>query len=184
MSARDWQQALLALARQHFEAQVLGRGAPGPRDVAPACPEAAGVFVSLHVDGELRGCLGTLEDAEQLAASVARLAADVAHRDWRFAPVLPAEMVRTTIEISVLTAPEPVGDLSTIVVGRHGLIVEQGRARGLLLPQVAVEHGWDREALLGHTCLKAGLQPDAWRRGAAVFCFEAIVFAETGVHPT
>jgi hypothetical protein len=101
-----------------------------------------------------------------------------ASSDPRFSRVTAAEWPAVDLEISVLGALEPVDEVTTIEIGRHGLIVEHGRRRGLLLPQVATEWGWDRETFLAHTCRKAGLPPDAWRKGAQVFRFEADVFAD------
>jgi uncharacterized protein len=169
-------QRLLQIAAAAAEAQVLGRR---PLTVPPDIVfPTSGVFVSLHYGRMLRGCLGTLGDREPLALAVARIAAAVCHEDPRFAPVHHEELRLLTIEISVLTPRQPVSDIIEIEVGRHGLIVEQGRHRGLLLPQVAVEHGWDREEFLVHTCLKADLPRDAWRNRAQIYRFEADVFAQ------
>ena len=130
--------------------------------------------------GELRGCLGTLQCTGGLADDVARCAADAASADPRFAPVSPAELEGLSIDISVLGPLEPIDPRTpdSIVIGRHGLVVEQGRRRGLLLPQVAPEWGWTTDQFLAQTCLKAGLSRDAWQRGASVFRFEADVFGE------
>jgi AmmeMemoRadiSam system protein A len=123
----------------------------------------------------LRGCVGTFGTPKPLGRSVARLAA-AACCDPRFAPVEAHEIPALTIQISVLTPPRRVHDVLEIAIGRDGLLVEEGERRGLLLPQVAVEHRWDREAFLGHTCLKAQLPRDAWRNGASIYRFEAEVF--------
>jgi AmmeMemoRadiSam system protein A len=136
------------------------------------------VFVSVHHRGDLRGCLGTLDAREPIGEAVVRLAADVADKDHRFEPIELHEVDDIVLDVSVLTPPQLVDDPCDIVVGRHGLIVEHGARRGLLLPQVAPEHGWDRDTFLAHTCIKAGLAPDAWRDGATIFLFEAEVFGE------
>jgi AmmeMemoRadiSam system protein A len=169
-------QRLLALARAALEACV--RDDRPPRLVDAADPPASGLFVTIHCAGELRGCLGTVDSDERLTAAVVRLAAEVSRDDHRFQPVTPEELSDIAIDLSVLTPTERVDDLATIEVGRHGLIVELGSRKGLLLPQVATEHGWDRDTFLSHTCIKAGLSPDAWRRGAVVYRFEAEVFGE------
>ena len=167
---------LLDLARQALIARVLGTPAPqAPDDLEIP---ASGVFVTVHDRTDLRGCLGTLDAREPLAQAVVRLAGDVAHKDHRFEPIGTLEIDHVVIDLSVLTPPELVDDPLAIVVGRDGLIVEHGSSKGLLLPQVAPEHGWDREALLAHTCLKAGLASDAWCNGAAIFRFEAEVFGD------
>ena len=167
---------LLNLARRAVVAHVNRERAPVPPDDLQI--PASGVFVTLYHRGELRGCLGTLDPREAVAEAVVRLGADVSHRDHRFEPVQPQELRDITIDVSVLTEPVRVADVSEIVVGRDGLIVEQQGRKGLLLPQVAPEHGFDRETFLAHTCLKAGLPADAWRTGAAIYRFEAEVFGE------
>ena len=106
------------------------------------------------------------------------LAQEVADSDPRFAPVRAGELDRITLEVSVLSPEQEIHTIDDIELGRHGLIVEQGSRRGLLLPQVPAEHDWDRETYVAQTCLKAGLPTDAWRHGARIFTFEAEVFGE------
>jgi AmmeMemoRadiSam system protein A len=172
----EQRRGLLALARGALHARV--RQQPPP-DVPPELNTPAfGAFVTAHHQGELRGCLGTLEAREPLGQVVVRLAGDVAQHDYRFEPIRPDELDDVTLDISVLTPPERVTDASTIEVGRDGLIISLSGRRGLLLPQVAGEHGWDRETFLAHTCLKAGLPPEAWRHGARIERFQAEVFRE------
>ncbi len=165
---------LLELARAAVDAHVrCGPPPPVPADLAA---DVYGAFVTLHRGEELRGCLGTLEGRTRLGDAVARLAACVCHEDPRFQPVTLGELGELGIEVSVLTLPELVTDVASIELGRHGLVIEQGSRKGLLLPQVAPEHGWDRETFLAHACLKAGLSGDAWRTGAQIYRFEAEVF--------
>jgi AmmeMemoRadiSam system protein A len=114
----------------------------------------------------------------RLADVVVHLAAAVADSDPRFAPLDVIELSALDIEISVLTTARDIVSIAEIEVGRHGLIVERGYRRGLLLPQVATEHGWDAEQFVEHTCVKAGLARDAWRHGARISVFEAQVFGE------
>ncbi len=168
--------ALLALARQ----AVLAHLTHGPRPYLEGAVGSLklGAFVSVHVAGELRGCIGHLQSDRPLGDVVAECAVQAASEDPRFDPLTLGELAATQIEISVLGPIEPVHDISEIVVGRHGLIVAQGYCKGLLLPQVATERGWDRETFLAHTCLKAGLRRDAWTAGAQISKFEAEVFAE------
>ena len=176
LTAED-RQRLLGLARRCLEARVR-------REPAPAVERGGGLdlpmgaFVTIHIAGDLRGCLGRLETDRPIADNVAHLAAVVSDSDPRFHPLGAFELQDTDIEISALTPEEDVRDPSEIEVGRHGLIIEQGHRRGVLLPQVATEHGWDRETFLEQTCLKAGLPGDAWRRGARILRFEAEVFGE------
>lgn len=169
--------ALIELARRSVLGQVTGMHAAAD-DVDACFPAASGVFVTLTRDGGLRGCLGTLECRRGLAAEVMRCAADAASIDRRFPPVARHELSALSLEVSVLGPLElcqPPAD-SAVVIGRHGLVVEQDDARGLLLPQVAAERDWTPEHFLQQTCVKAGLPDDAWRRDASVYRFEAQVF--------
>lgn len=172
------QAALLAIARAAVEDAVAQRP-PRPAALSEP-PPATGVFVTLTKDGELRGCIGTLECRRPLVDEIVRVAVSAAREDPRFPPVTPAELPELRLELSVLGPLERIdpSDPDAIAIGRHGLVVEQGWRRGLLLPQVAPEWGWDREEFLAHTCRKAGLAIDAWRRGADVYRFEADVFGE------
>jgi AmmeMemoRadiSam system protein A len=149
-------------------------GAPAPSVSA----RRAGAFVTLRQGRQLRGCIGYLEADLPLADVVERCAVSAATADPRFPPLGRGELAAVEIEISVLGAFEPVTDVRDVEVGRHGLLMELGGRRGLLLPQVATEWGWDRETFLEHTCLKAGLPRDAWAKGARVWRFEAEVFSE------
>ena len=137
-----------------------------------------GAFVTLHKRGELRGCIGHIEPTEPIGRVVPRCAVAACSSDSRFPPVAAGELDVIDIEISLLGPLEAIAGPQEISVGRHGLVVERGWRRGLLLPQVAAEWGWDAETFLSHTCLKAGLAHDAWRKGAQVWRFEAEVFSE------
>ena len=172
-------EALLQVAREAIRGHLAGE--VSVFGIAEPLPDASGVFVTIKRHGELRGCLGTLELKTDLTQEVARCAQDSASRDPRFPPMTAGELSDVTLEISVLGPLEPVvpTDEHAIELGIHGLVVEQGARRGLLLPQVATEWGWTREEFLRHTCQKAGLPPDAWRNGADVFRFSAEVFSES-----
>ena len=173
----DDQRRLLDLAHRALEARVRHDGLP-EIDSTLAPDVRRGAFVSIFHEGELRGCLGRLNSQLPIARLVAELAQAVADSDPRFHRVTPQELDAIDLEISVLTREREIQSVEEIEIGRHGLIVEQDSSRGLLLPQVPTEHGWDRDAFLDHTCLKAGLPADAWRRGARIFVFEAEVFGE------
>ena len=138
----------------------------------------AGAFVTLRIKGQLRGCIGYPEAGLPLIEVIERCAVSAAISDPRFPPLSEAEWMEVDLELSVLGPIEPVPDLQDVVVGRHGLIVESGRRRGLLLPQVAVEWKWNAPEFAAQTCLKAGLPRDAWQKGAMLFKFEAEVFGE------
>lgn len=176
LSAAERQAVLLA-ARSAVADAASGRS-PAALPLEGVFARRAGAFVSLHRGGELRGCIGHIGADEPLGTVIGRCAVAAATEDPRFAPVRPEEVPGLDVEVSVLGPIEPVGDVREIDVGRHGLIVEQQWHRGLLLPQVAMEHGWDRETFLDHTCVKAGLPRDAWRHGARILRFEAEVFGE------
>ena len=173
----DDQRRLIELARCALEARVCCTGVPNI-DSTVAPDVRSGAFVSIFHDGELRGCLGRLNSPLPIARLVVDLAQAVADSDPRFDRVVPEELDGIDLEISILTNEREIQSVDEIEVGKHGLIVEEGTSRGLLLPQVPEEHGWDRDTFLNHTCLKAGLAPDAWRRGARIFVFEALVFGE------
>lgn len=170
--------ALLKLARAAVAARVSAQPPPAPAGDVPELK--AGAFVTLRRSGELRGCIGHIEADQAVGTVVVQVAASAATDDPRFAAVIPAEVPAIDIEVSVLGSLERIDprDPSQIDIGRHGLVIEQGGHRGLLLPQVATEWGWDRETFLAHLCAKAGLPRDAWRTGATVYRFEAEVFSE------
>jgi AmmeMemoRadiSam system protein A len=170
------QRALVDIARTAVTRSVMGRPIEIP--AAAPFPEASGAFVTLKRHGQLRGCIGTLECRRTLGEEVARVAVSAAREDPRFQPVGAAELDGLDVEVSVLGPLERIDPLdpAAIVIGRHGLVVEQGARRGLLLPQVATEWNWGREEFLSQTCVKAGLPADAWRRGATVYRFAADVF--------
>jgi AmmeMemoRadiSam system protein A len=170
---------LLALARRAIEARVAGLDLPEPGAVSGLLALPGAAFVSVHLGPQLRGCLGCIEPrGPSLAAVVARMAAAAASADPRFSPLGPEELDRTTVEISVLGPLLPVSDHREIRVGRDGLVIERDGYRGLLLPQVPVEWGWDVETFLAETSRKAALPRDAWRHGALIWRFEAEVFAD------
>jgi AmmeMemoRadiSam system protein A len=137
-----------------------------------------GAFVTITEEGNLRGCIGNIRGTEPLLSTVSGMAVAAAVEDPRFPPLTPEEVDRISIEISVLTPLEKIEDPDRIKVGRHGLYLEKGPNRGLLLPQVATDYGWDRYEFLDHTCLKAGLPKGAWREGATIYAFSAQVFNE------
>jgi AmmeMemoRadiSam system protein A len=172
-------QALLRLARDAIVAHVTGTSAPAT-EVCDAAVRPGAVFVSLHCRGDLRGCIGHIEADEPLGRVIARCAVGASSSDPRFPPVDASELPTLDLELSVMSPLEPIAGPGDIEVGRHGLVVEQGRHRGLLLPQVASEWKWDRETFLAQTCHKAGLPRDAWKQGAKIWRFEAEVFREVG----
>ena len=178
------QQSLLQRAREVITCAVSSKPYPSrgdsPSNVAGAIPFElhGGAVVTLRIGGALRGCIGYPEPLLPLIDAVERCAVSAAFSDPRFPPLTHDELAGVALEISVLGPIEPVGDISEIEIGRHGLIVELGRRRGLLLPQVAIEWKWDGVEFASQTCVKAGLPRDAWRNGAELLKFEAEVFGD------
>jgi uncharacterized protein len=170
---------LLRFARQTLAHHLAG-GPPAEPVRLDDLHAHSGAFVTLEVNGELRGCIGYPGSHDPLDRVVAQCAVAAATEDPRFPSVEGRELAGMSVEISVLTPITPVRDVADIEVGRDGLVAERGFRRGLLLPQVAVEHGWDRGTFLSHTCLKAGLPANAWKTGATISRFQAEVFREEG----
>jgi AmmeMemoRadiSam system protein A len=139
--------------------------------------EPRGVFTTVCVAGNLRGCVGSVYPTNSLYESVIETARSAAFDDPRFPPITREEVANIEILLSVLSPLFPI-DPQEIAVGRHGLLIAYDEFRGLLLPQVATEHGWNRITFLEHTCRKAGLPPDAWQTGATVAAFTAEVFGD------
>jgi AmmeMemoRadiSam system protein A len=139
-----------------------------------------GAFVTLHKEKQLRGCIGHVISYQPLYKTVAEVAVAAATRDPRFPPLALEETPAIELEISVLSPLERVGRIEEIEVGVHGLYLKRGDKSGLLLPQVAVEYGWNREQFLEHTCKKAWLEKDAWRDAKTeIYRFSASIFSET-----
>jgi AmmeMemoRadiSam system protein A len=170
---------LLILAREAIQAYVGAAPAHVPM-ASGVLGEPGAAFVSLHKHGELRGCIGHIEPNEPLGTVVTRCAVAAASTDPRFPPITAEELTQIDIEISLLGLLVQIHGPDEIEVGRHGLVVERGWQRGLLLPQVATEWNWDADTFLAQTCHKAGLPRDAWKHGATLFRFEAEVFGESG----
>jgi AmmeMemoRadiSam system protein A len=139
--------------------------------------EPRGVFTSLHLRGELRGCVGYVLAVNSLYRAVAETARAAAFEDTRFRPVTKEEVPSLEIELSILSPPQTI-QADSIEVGRHGLLISMAGYRGLLLPQVPLEHQWDRTTFLEQTCRKAGLPLDAWQKGATIEVFTAEVFGD------
>lgn len=172
---------LLRIARESIEAVLAGRRPelPAPGQLDDALTRPSGCFVTLHAEGGLRGCIGTIQAVAPLYQAISSSAVSAAFRDPRFSPLNADELPSVDLEISVMSPIVPVTDVAEIEVGRDGLIITRGRNAGLLLPQVATEYGWDRETFLGQTCAKAGLPQTAWRSPETrIERFSAEVFGE------
>lgn len=170
---------LATVARQSIEAALEGRDI---QDDLPEPPTATlratlGSFVTLTVQGHLRGCIGTIIGQEPLYRNVARMAHSAAFEDPRFPPLTAQEWPRAALEISVLGPLSPCPDPEAVEVGRHGLLLQCDGRSGVFLPKVPVEQGWDRAAYLDNLCRKAGLPQGSWRRpDARLYWYEALAF--------
>lgn len=166
---------LLHLARLSVECAVTNTVMDIPAEMPDTLRQPAGAFVTLWKNQDLRGCVGHVLADQPLYKTVIESAKAAALYDSRFHPVQPSELPKLALEISVLSALQEIPP-DQIEVGVHGILITKGRTRGLLLPQVATEHGWSRETFLAETCRKAGLPADAWRRGAKIEVFTSDVF--------
>ena len=174
------QNRLLELSRQTLENFVLG-AANGTETVEdPYLLSAAyGAFVSLHRREELRGCIGTCFPTRPLSETVIEMTEAAASRDHRVAPISGSELPEILIDISILSPLQLVTDPLSLEVGKHGLYVANGENRGVLLPQVATQYGWDIEKFLSQACVKAGLPKDAWKRpGTKISSFTVLNIEE------
>jgi AmmeMemoRadiSam system protein A len=177
--SHDEHSSLLRLAHASIEsairAQEIAFEAPTPH-----LAEKRGAFTTLYVRGELRGCVGYVFPVSPLYRTIAETARAAAFEDVRFPPLTAEELPELEVHLSVLSVLQPIR-AEEVQVGRHGLLVSLDARRGLLLPQVPVEHGWDRETFLEQTCRKAGLPLDAWRHGATLEAFTAELFGDRDV---
>ncbi len=170
---------LLSVARVSIDAILRRKPLPDFKLTDPSLTGHQGAFVTLHRDGQLRGCIGRFTADEPLYKVVSQMAVSAATQDSRFPPVTLPELDKVEIEISVLSPLRKMGDVSELELGKHGIYVMKGGRGGCYLPQVADETGWSKEEFLRHCCLeKAGLEADAWKKDADVYLFTAEVFSE------
>lgn len=167
---------LLQLAYSTLNLYIKENKLPAYNPQSDNLSQNCGAFVTLKKQGQLRGCIGFIEPVMPLHQAVMQASVYAACRDTRFLPVTRDELDDLKVEISVLTPLKKIVNPNRVIVGRHGLVIAKGEKRGLLLPQVATEHNWTRETFLERACLKAGLPKNAWRTGADIFVFEAIIF--------
>lgn len=172
---------LLFIARNSIENYLKKGSKPQVSETDPVLIEKRGAFVTLTKYGDLRGCIGSIYASLPLYNTVSDMAIEAATGDPRFPRLNPEELKEIKIEISVLSPLEKIEDISKIKVGTHGLLIRKGFYSGLLLPQVATEYNWTKEEFLEHTCYKAGLNKDAWKKGADIFIFSALVFGEEDI---
>jgi AmmeMemoRadiSam system protein A len=169
---------LLDTAKKSVQTALAG-GRYRPEGVPETLQFKSGCFVTLHLNGTLRGCIGNFRGDKLIADNVAEMAVQAATQDPRFSPVSAREYEFLEYEISVLSPMIPIKSVEEAEVGRDGLYVIKGYNRGVLLPQVATEYNWDKYEFISHACAKAGLPYDAWKNGdIELFRFEAVVFGE------
>lgn len=170
---------LMEIAKTTVHCVVKKEKIPDFVPLTETLKEKRGAFVTLTIDGQLRGCIGYIIPFKPLYLTVREVAESAALKDPRFSPVSIRELPELKFEISALSPIRSIDNLDEIVVGRDGIIIKRGYNQGLLLPQVATEYGWGREEFLQHTCLKAGLPKDAWKQpGTEISVFSAEVFDE------
>jgi uncharacterized protein len=175
----DEKRELLRIARATLREFLHSGRIPPGKPHKESLLQPAGAFVTLHKGGDLRGCIGTMVENTPLYKTVQEMAVAAASRDPRFPPVAEEELADLVIEVSVLGGHRPISSAADVEIGVHGLTIEHAGRRGLLLPQVASEHGWDAPTFITHVCAKAGLPDDAWSQpGARLERFTAQVFDE------
>lgn len=179
MLSLEQKKQLLQIARQSIKTYLEKKEHFKPQTNDSALLEKYGAFVTLTKNGDLRGCIGRIVGDMPLIEVIAGMAIEAVVGDPRFTPVTKDELDKLEIEISVLSPLKKIDDVNLIEVGIHGLLIRKGFNSGLLLPQVATEYGWDRITFLEETCHKAGLESNAWRKGADIYIFSAEVFSET-----
>ena len=167
---------LLKLAHEAIESALEGREIPliAP---SPHLAEPRGTFTTLYRRGALRGCVGYIFPSASVYQTVVETARGAAFEDSRFWPVTQEEVSGLEVSLSILSQLKPIRS-EEVEIGRHGLLISMAGHRGLLLPQVPVEHGWDRITFLEQTCKKAGLPLNAWQTGAKLEAFTAEVFGD------
>jgi hypothetical protein len=138
----------------------------------------SGCFVTIKQHGHLRGCIGNFVSDKPLYRLVQEMAVSAATRDPRFYPMKQQDLSGFDLEISVLSPLKLISSVDEIQVGTHGIYLMKNGSRGVLLPQVATEYGWDRDTFLRHTCLKAGLPENVWKKDCEIYIFSALVFGE------
>jgi len=176
--SEDEKKEIIKLARRALESHIREGKRIEYKSVNPKFATKCGAFVTLHKDGELRGCIGYIEAYKPLYETIIEMAEAASTNDPRFQPVASDELESIELEVSVLSPLSLLNDFSKIKIGAHGLLIKMGYRSGLLLPQVAVEWNMDVFTFLEETCRKAGLAKDAYKNGAEVYYFSAQVFNE------
>lgn len=172
------QRELLKIARETIISHVTTGKVPVVAPASAGLHLHSGCFVTIKQKGELRGCIGNFVSEQPLYQLVQEMAVSAATRDPRFYPMKTPDLADFTLDISVLSPLQLIASIEDIKVGKHGIYIVKGSYRGVLLPQVATEYGWNRDQFLRHTCIKAGLPEDAWQGECEIFIFSAQVFGD------
>jgi AmmeMemoRadiSam system protein A len=173
------QRDLLKVARDTIVSYVTSSSIPTVVTASKGLNLESGCFVTIKQHGQLRGCIGNFISEQPLYLLVQEMAVSAATRDPRFYPMKQVDLEAFELEISVLSPLVLISSVDEIHVGTHGIYLVKNSSRGVLLPQVASEYGWDRETFLKHTCLKAGLPENAWQKDCEIYIFSALVFGES-----
>ncbi|MBW2090895.1 MAG: AmmeMemoRadiSam system protein A, partial [Deltaproteobacteria bacterium] len=171
--------ALLSFARKTIHHFLEARAIPLARGFDSGLVRKQGAFVTLKKNGHLRGCIGHMTEDRPLCQTIGAMAVQAAFNDRRFKPMTLEELSEIEIEISVLTPFRPIKSIQEIRLGIDGVLLKKEARSAVFLPQVAVEHGWNRTEMLNHLCRKAGLSSNCWGKGAQIFTFQAVVFKES-----
>ncbi|MDD5284726.1 MAG: AmmeMemoRadiSam system protein A [Desulfuromonadaceae bacterium] len=172
------QNELLKIARDTIVSYVTSGKVPVLETASKGLNLETGCFVTIKQKGQLRGCIGNFVSDKPLYKLVQEMAVSAATRDPRFYPMKAHDLADFELDISVLSPLEKASSVEEIQVGIHGIYIVKGSYRGVLLPQVATDYGWDRDEFLRHTCIKAGLPENAWQGDCEIFIFSALVFGE------
>ena len=175
------QRDLLKIARDTIVSYVSSGVVPAVETTSNGLNLESGCFVTIKQHEQLRGCIGNFVSDKPLYRLVQEMAISAATQDPRFYPMKTGDLEAFDLEISVLSPLQLISSVDEIKVGMHGLYLVKNSYRGVLLPQVATEYGWDRETFLKHTCLKAGLPENAWSKDCDIYIFSALVFGEKSV---
>jgi len=178
MLTKKEQKDLLKIARDTIASYVTSGTIPSVETESRGLNLESGCFVTIKQHGQLRGCIGNFISDKPLYKLVQEMAVSAATRDPRFYPMKQPDLDSFELEISVLSPLELITSADQIKVGKHGIYLVKNSSRGVLLPQVATEYGWDRDTFLRHTCLKAGLPENAWQKNCDIYIFSALVFGE------
>lgn len=174
----EQQGELCQLAHKTLEEYVRGNVLKILETDDPALNQLSGVFITLRKAGALRGCIGQLWAENPIYQAVQENTIAAATRDPRFSPVMVEELGDISVKISVLSPLHKINKINEIIVGTHGLMIEYVGRRGVLLPQVPLERGWDRTTFLENLCLKAGLPPNAWKDNPTIYSFTSFEFGD------